>query len=197
MRRLGPLTGPAPIPAPGAVSTGAWFLLAAGHSRRGAFWVNGWSRLDPCKHLSHKRHHAGAALGGPSLGHGPAESGGAEEPTGSRGAGGGAPRCERTRRARQGIAAVTVHGATPSAKLLRLAAYRCLARVPAIERMSIVLAGPRPCRQDWPGAECDRGQGCAMRESGMSRTSISRDEPATPWGRSLGAQSKPQSLSQT
>ena len=60
-----------------------------------------------------------------------AETESAEEPTGSRGAEGGVPRSGRTKRTGQGIEADTIHGATPSAKLLRSAAFRCLARVHA------------------------------------------------------------------
>jgi hypothetical protein len=85
-----------------------------------------------------------------------AETKSAEEPAGSRGAEGGVPRSGRTMRAGQGIEADTIHGATPSAKLLRSAALRCLARVHASERLSIVLAGPRPCRQDWQGPSATR-----------------------------------------
>jgi hypothetical protein len=75
-----------------------------------------------------------------------AETEAAEAPTGNRGAEGDAPRSGRTRRAGQGIEAGTAHGATPSAKLLPSAPFRCLARVHASERMSIVLPGPRPRR---------------------------------------------------
>jgi hypothetical protein len=49
-----------------------------------------------------------------------AETEGDGEPTGNRGAEGGAPRSGRTKRPGQGIEADTVHGMTPSAKLLRL-----------------------------------------------------------------------------
>ena len=80
----------------------------------------------------------------------------AEEPTGSRGAEGAAPRSGRTKRTGQGIEADTIHGSTPSAKLLRSAAFQYLARVHASQPMSIVLAGPRPRRQDWQGQSATR-----------------------------------------
>ena len=85
-----------------------------------------------------------------------AETESADEPTGSRGAEGGAPRSGRIKPAGQGIEVGTVHGATPSAKLLRSPQFRRLARVHASEPVSIVLAGPRPRRQDWHGQSATR-----------------------------------------